>query len=217
MKLFVWDFHGVLEKDNEKAVLEISNITLENYGYRERFTEEEIDCLYGLKWWEYFKYLLLNESHKKHLELQEACFYFQNSLDIIRKYIKPNDNALYVLEEIVRAGHHQILISNTNPEALEMFIDAVGMGKYFKKKKKKNSIAIDMHRKKGKTKNDALKEFIKDKSFDEIIIIGDSLQDMELKGIIGGKAYLYSHKERKFRECKADYYIRDLREILKEL
>jgi len=31
-KLFVWDFHGVLEKDNEQAVIQISNDVLKELG-----------------------------------------------------------------------------------------------------------------------------------------------------------------------------------------
>lgn len=48
MKLFVWDFHGVLEKDNDLAVLDISNKVLEQSGYAERFSEEKIVSTTGL-------------------------------------------------------------------------------------------------------------------------------------------------------------------------
>lgn len=213
-KLFIWDFHGCLEKGNEKAVLEISNRALKHFGHKERFTEKEMDKLYGLKWWEYFEYILSNESHEKHLELQKACFNFQNASDIVAKYISPNNHAHFVLEEIKKAGHYQILISNTNPESLGLFIKSVKMEEYFSEE---NSFAVDLHTKTDKTKNDVLEDFIKEKGFDEIIIIGDSQADMELKDVIGGKTYLYSHKEREFRECESDDKINDLREILKEV
>lgn len=39
MILFVWDFHGVLEKDNEKAVVDISNQVLSEAGFKEKFTQ----------------------------------------------------------------------------------------------------------------------------------------------------------------------------------
>ena len=219
-KLYIWDFHGTLEKNNENAVLEISNKVLEIFGYEKRFAEEYINKLYGRKWWEYFKFILPSEAHEKHLELQEACFNFQNSSDIIKKYISPADYAHYVLEEIVKAGHSQILISNTNPESLNVFIEAVNMGKYFSAK---NSFAADTHRD-NKTKNNVLENFLKENEFNEIIIIGDSPSDMELKDFISAitntktiKTYFYMHKGRKIRECEADYYINDLREILKEI
>ena len=40
MKLFVWDFHGVLEKGNDLAVLDITNKVLEQAGYSERLNED---------------------------------------------------------------------------------------------------------------------------------------------------------------------------------
>lgn len=52
--LVVWDFHGTLERGNEYAVLETSNDVLEQWGYSERFTEEDAIRLYGLKWQAYF-------------------------------------------------------------------------------------------------------------------------------------------------------------------
>ena len=66
MKLFVWDFHGTLEKDNEGAVFKISNKVLENLGYKERLTKEDNFMLYGRKWSDYFAYLLPKEPEKTH-------------------------------------------------------------------------------------------------------------------------------------------------------
>lgn len=54
MKLFVWDFHGVLEQGNEDAVLVISNQILHNFGYTEQFTPAQNRQLYGRKWYEYY-------------------------------------------------------------------------------------------------------------------------------------------------------------------
>ena len=66
MKLFVWDFHGTLEKGNELAVLEISNLILKKHDYKERFLESQCRELYGEKWFEYFEYLLPNEPKTIH-------------------------------------------------------------------------------------------------------------------------------------------------------
>ena len=51
MKLFVWDLHGVLEKGNEIALLEISNIILKKFGYLEKFSIEDCIKLNGLSCW----------------------------------------------------------------------------------------------------------------------------------------------------------------------
>lgn len=88
MKLFIWDFHGVLEKDNEKAVIVISNKILEKNGFTERFSDCDINKLYGLKWYQYFKYLLPNLSTDECLKLQSDCLENQkdNQLIIQLKY-----------------------------------------------------------------------------------------------------------------------------------
>jgi phosphoglycolate phosphatase-like HAD superfamily hydrolase len=51
-------------------------------------------------------------------------------------------------------------------------------------------------------------------SYEEIVIIGDSPEDMSLKAVAGGTTYLFAHSGAEFRECSADYRIRDLRQIL---
>lgn len=128
MKLFVWDFHGVLEKDNDLAVLEVSNAILKQHGHEKRLTQEENQKYYGLKWYEYFEKLLPDETHEHHLLLQKDCFKYSDiHLDIIEKHIKPNDHALSVLQQIVNAGHEQILLSNTRPNDLIWFVKTVGI------------------------------------------------------------------------------------------
>lgn len=212
MKLFVWDFHGVLEKGNEIATIEVSNQVLENLNYKERFSVEDINMLYGLKWFEYFQYLLPNESLEKHMELQERCFANSNNSKIIKKYIKRNDYSSLVLKKI-REKHTQILISNTRMESIDFFTKIVGIEKYFH-----DIFAADAHSKNQKTtKVSILKEFLKDNNFEEIVIIGDSPGDMELVKVGGGKTYLYCHPGRNFKECEAMFKIQDLREVLREI
>ena len=55
--------------------------------------------------------------------------------------------------------------------------------------------------------------------FERVVIIGDSPGDIELSEVMGLEnttTYLYSHPGKNFREGKADFYINDLRELLKE-
>ena len=58
IKLFTLDFHGTLEQGTEHAVREVSNLVLADFGYDERFTPEDVDHCYGMKWCQYFAYLL---------------------------------------------------------------------------------------------------------------------------------------------------------------
>jgi len=216
MKLFVWDFHGVLEKGNDRAVEEISNSVLGANGYSQRFTMKEIELLYGKKWFEYFQRILPHEPHETHIKLQEACFEFSNSKpEIIARYIKSNDHATDVLDAI-NDTHQQILISNTRPDALRMFIASVGLEKYFPSGK---YFAADAHRSApiNKNKLELLIEFLEGKTFDSVVVIGDSVRDMELASVANGISYLYALPGKAFPECLAQYKIRDLREVLREL
>jgi phosphoglycolate phosphatase-like HAD superfamily hydrolase len=215
MKLFVWDFHGVLERGNEDAVIEISNTVLEQFGYVERFTQAENEQLYGRKWYEYYEYLLPGEAHERHLDLQKASFDMSdNRADIMAKHVKPNHHAPEVLSAIA-LSHRQIVISNTKPSSLVLFIAAAGLTDYFDKD---NAFAVDMHRRDYKrTKQDVLREFLDSNPADEVVIIGDSKSDMELSGVAGGVRYLYAHPHRVFKDCDADYRIHDLRDLLREV
>ena len=101
MKLFVWDFHGVLEKNNEKAVFEITNLALKKNGFLRKMTPEENIDLCGKKWFQYFEYLLPQETHDIHVKLQSACIEIQkNDPQMISKHIKTNDYAPEILEAI---------------------------------------------------------------------------------------------------------------------
>lgn len=114
MKLFVWDFHGVLEKGNDDAVLEITNFALEYHGYSRRMTQDEGILLSGLRWYEYFSFLLPQLLKEECHKLQSTCFEIsQNKPEIIAKHIQLNDYADFVLESIHSSEHQQILISNT--------------------------------------------------------------------------------------------------------
>ena len=212
MKLFVWDFHGVLEEGNHKAVTDVTNSVLERFGYTARLTKEDCKKLYGRKWFEYFQYLLPEEGLERHLELQEACFAASpENEEAIKRHIRPNSYADEVLSAIRERGHYLLLISNTND--IGMFLRITGLEGYFHKAFSVHAHDPDNRR----TKSDVLKEFLEGRSFDEIIIIGDSPGDISLADICGGTTYLYAHPGFEFRECSADYRIRDLREILKHL
>lgn len=213
MKLFVWDFHGVLEKDNDLAVLDISNSILALHGYDVRLSEADVRAYYGLKWYEYFEKVLPGLEKEAYLALQAECFDYDNKA-IVAKYIKPTDHALEVLKTIKDNGHDQILLSNTRPYDLDWFIDLVGMKKYFPKAKLFGVNAHQTH----SNKSEALVNYLENNKFDDIVIIGDSESDMALKEVTDGKTYFYSHPHLKLNSAvMADYVITDLRKILKEL
>lgn len=215
MNLFVWDFHGVLEKDNEKAVIEISNYVLTQAGFSERISESDNERLYGLKWFEYFEILLPRLSRKECLDLQTACIkYAEANFDILIKYIKPNDHAYDVLSKIAASDNQQIVISNSRQADLIWFLKCVNLKKYFSPDR---IVGVDAHQK-HTTKTEALKEYLYNNDFPKIIVIGDSENDLNLGRAVGATTYYYRHPHRKHEKTQnADYIINDLRVILKEL
>jgi len=215
MKLFVWDFHGTLEKDNESAVLEISNKVLVKLGYKQRLTEKDNFMLYGRKWSDYFGYLLPNESEETHFFIQQKCIEYEGKHpEIISSFIKPNDHAHEVLSKIKKV-HKQILVSNMSDVGLSRFMSAVNMGKYFQKN---SMFTTNFYRKQIKlTKREVLINYLKGKKFDKVITIGDTKIDVEMGKAVGATTYQYVHPGREFVKINADYKIRDLREVLKEI
>ena len=215
MVLFVWDMHGVLEKGTEDAVLAISNRVLEEAGYTQRFCYNDMRVLYGEKWWEYFEHVLPDIPDAVYRDLQAACFEMSdNEWDVmVSPYIRPNDHAHEVLSYIQRT-HEQILITNSQESAVRKFTQALDLDRYFPDG---HAIATNSHISPGRSKDVALREFLQGKQFENIVIVGDSSEDMQLKDVAGGVTYLYSHPGWPFRECEADHRINDLREVLNAL
>lgn len=219
MKLFVWDFHGVLEKGNENAVIEMTNLALVLHGYTRQMTYKESELLYGKRWHEYFSYLLPEISLEECFKLQSTCFDIQhNNPDIIDRHIQLNDHADSVLEAIHNSEHHQILISNTLSNALDNFIRMLGLEKYFPTTQR---FGIDSHNQKTVTKKTCLAEYLKEKdSFKKVVSIGDSPGDMALVDDdlgLEGVGYLYTHPNREHRPAKCHHKIDDLRTVLQEI
>jgi len=215
-KLFVWDLHGTLEQGNEEAVIELSNMALEQMGYKQRFLLESSRDLYGLKWYEYFERLLPDEPHERHIELQVASFALSDANpEIIARHMRPSAYAHDVLATIAASPHGQILISNTIPTAVPLFLGALGMNHFFDTG---NAFSINAHaREAQRTKEDALAEYLANKQYDKLVVIGDSNTDLRLAKAHGATAYLYAHPGYAFRAEGGDFRINDLREVLNEI
>ena len=212
-KLFVWDFHGVLEKGNEYAVVEVTNQVLEEFEADARLDIELCRKLYGRKWHKFFRLLCPDADEETIIAMVDRGVDISRITDVISKYIKPMDYAKEVLSKIKKAGHDNIIVSNTEPDVLKRYLDAVEI-----KSLVMHDMGADSHKDvSGKnSKIGLLKEFLKSKDYDEIISIGDLDTDIELGKSIGATTYLFSQTG-KFSEIDAHYKISDLREVLKEL
>jgi hypothetical protein len=213
MKLYVWDLHGVLEQGNDRAAVDVSNVVLMEHGYSKRFSYEDGMRLYGLKWYEYFADLLPELSHDEHLALQDASFKLsEEQPEIQYRTTVPTPHAELVLRTIGER-HTQILISNTRPSALRMYLRLLRMEEFFPEG---YAIAVNLHVPQAvASKGGALASFLASRAaFEELVIIGDSPTDMRISEVAGGTRYLYAHPGFDFRDCEADYKIRDLRVVL---
>lgn len=215
MKLFVWDFHGVLEKGNDLAVLDITNQVLAAHRYNIRLDIATNSTYYGLKWYEYFERLLPDLTHEQCLALQAECFVCaEDNLDVIARHMRPTDFAADVLKTVKEAGHDQILLSNTRSRDLIWFVENVGLQEYLPPVKQ---FGVNAHEKLG-TKQNALETYVKNRDFDGLVIIGDSEKDMILKRVCGGTTYFYTHPHLTAHiAVEADYRITDLRQVLNEI
>lgn len=219
MKLFVWDFHGTLEKGNEFAATEISNIVLQQLEFSQKFRKEDATRLYGRKWYEYFEYLLPSESHETHVLLQQTCFELPKAEAIVAKHMQPNDHVQEVLGKIHDSGHAQIVVSNTSLKALPIFLKLAGITEFFDG----TAFAVTAHSREVKrSKVDVVQEYLSElKTTPEIISIGDSVTDMDLAEYFNGKGYWYRHPGQATPEILQTHKnltaINDLREVLVEL
>jgi phosphoglycolate phosphatase-like HAD superfamily hydrolase len=214
--LFVWDLHGTLEQGNEDAVIELSNMALKQLGYQQRFRAEDSRDLYGLRWFEYFERLLPDEPSERHLELQAASFALSDANpEIVARHMQPSAYAHDVLGTIEDSPHAQILISNTVPSAIPLFMKALDMEQFFGPA---NAFPVNTHAKDAqRSKEDALAEYVTGKQFDAVVVIGDSGTDLRLAKAHQAIAYLYAHPGYAFRAAGGDYRINDLREVLQEV
>ncbi len=218
--LFIWDFHGTLEKENVRAVHEIVQKTLLLYDIPRQVTLEECVRLYGLSWVDYFEYFFPQGNERIWNEMRQAAIKIQETEHTVEKYIQPNDHAEAVLAAIQQQGHSNILLSNTAPEHIRFFTKLVRVDGYFEE-----YIGLDTHsepREKAEIqqiKERAIKQYIEGKIFSKIIKIGDRESDIEAGQAVGAITYYYRNifNHDHHLRIRPDYEISDLRDVLREL
>jgi phosphoglycolate phosphatase-like HAD superfamily hydrolase len=210
--LFIWDFHGVLEKDNEYAVEEVVNRVLSEFGISRKATVKECLMLYGKKWAEYYKYFAPDADEETIYKMVEKAMEISLSEKTALKYIKQTEHASDVLKQIAKNRHTNLIMSNSSSKALDYFLKSVNLQDHFDHK-----FGADNHRKDyaKNTKIEFLKDFLKDKNFDKIIVIDDMEEGIEMGLKFNAITYLFSRNGRV--KTKAHKVISDLREVLKEI
>lgn len=210
-RLIVWDLHGTLEQGNEVAVVKLSNEVLAYRGFRERFSESDAIRLYGLKWFEYFKFLLPNEEQHLWVALQDECFHLSElEFEIQRSCMSPTPWSHEVLAHLEK-NSEQVLISNTRPRNLRLFKERLGLDRFFPEGR---YFAVDGHSDHRATKLEVLEEYMEDRSFERIVVVGDSASDMALGAAVGAYRVLFRHPYFRKKQIDADLHISDLRDLM---
>lgn len=220
MKLFVWDFHGTLEKGNVKALHEILNKVAHKFDIRKQISLTTTVRMYGLSWVDYFQYLHPRGQTDEWLAMKQAATEIQEKEKLVQKYIRPMDHAVEVLDAIKKQGHKNIILSNSQPQWLQKFAVMVGIAQFID-----DYIALDAHgESRGATelqqrKSKELVDFCLQKKYSRIIKIGDRESDIEAGKSVGAVTYFFRNQfsEDINKPTTADYEITDLRDVLKEL
>lgn len=204
--LFVWDFHGVLEKDNELAVHDVTNRVLEEFGYEARASRDDILGMYGLPWGEYFRLLVPGIKEEPVREMVRRCRELGRPAAV--RYCRPREYALETLKKISEEGHTNVVVSNTARDDLRFFMDIVGVTPFIDE-------AVGISRMSA-SKTDIIKDYASKKVYRRIVIIGDTEKDVEAGLTNGAMTYLFNLKDKR-GQTKAHRVITDLREVLREL
>jgi len=205
--LFIWDFHGVLEKGNELAVLEVTNTVLGEYGYDVRASHEDIMKMYGLRWQEYFRLLITAVDGPTVEEMVARCVALGQSA--AARHCKPRDHALETLKTIFDEGHSNVIVSNTSQGGLEFFIDLVGVRPFIER-----AHGIGGFTSLGKA--EIINEYYKREGHRKLVVIGDTENDIEA-GLSTGATTYYVDSRGQAGHTKAHHSILDLRDVLREL
>lgn len=204
--LFVWDFHGVLEKENELAVLEVTNQVLGEFGYDARATYKDILRMYGLPWEEYFRLLIPGIEEEPVNELARRCRELGRPAAI--KHCKPREYALETLRKIKEEGHRNIVVSNTAQDDLRFFMDIVGVTPIIDE-----AFGIG---KRTTGKAAIIENYISMTEYGKVVVIGDREKDVEAGLTNGATTYLFKLDDDNV-QTKSHHVITDLREVLREL
>ncbi len=212
MNLFVWDFHGVLEKDNEIALAEQINFILEKYGFERRVSVAETFSLSGKHYRQIFFELCPGITVDQAKEMGDLGV--STGIEFARRSLKPREHAKEVLTEIRAKGDKSIVASNCAPPALEAFVEMVGLQDLFdallpvvSEHVNPETFSILDY------KLQRIREFIGDKKFDRVKCIGDKERDIDLGQKLGAETYLFDPNNL-IKETKADHTISDLRDVL---
>ncbi|MBI5061450.1 MAG: HAD hydrolase-like protein [Candidatus Aenigmarchaeota archaeon] len=210
-KLFAWDYHGTLAKNNELAVHRSLNAAFHELGIPKRANLMEVVELYGKTWGEYVQHYLPDETPEMIDKVIASVRMYGGRFAPM--YVKPMDHAHDVLSAIKERGDKNMLITNTTPKGMEMFIRLIGIDKYIDHAAgislddETNGINTAEH------KAQRLRKYAGSR-FEKIIMIGDRESDVEAGKIAGAVPYLFMPRCEDCIREDGVHVINDLRKVL---
>ena len=217
-KIFAWDFHGTLERGVEVGFWQILKILAKEHKIAEDFKLEDVRKLYGTSVAEYLRHFFPKSSDQVIARMMKLTAQVQNQ-DHLKSYVKVAPGAREILSKIKRAGHKNIVLSNSHPNHIHPLIKIVGLVDLIEE-----VYAIDRHytNKKidpVKEKAKILKKIVKLNKLKkgELIAIGDRATDVNAGLAAGAVTYQYIRPGFPVDETKAHFKISDLREVLAQI
>lgn len=218
VKVFAWDFHGTLEQGVEVGFWYILKEIAKKRGIRENFKLSEVRKLYGITVANYLRHFFPNSSEGEIREMMAEVARIQNQTHL-KKYVKAAPGAIEILTKIRRAGHKNIILSNSHPDHINPLIKIVGMTGLIEE-----VYAIDRHYTHKKLdpvveKTKVLRKLIKrlKLAHGQLIAIGDRASDVNAGLAAGAVTYQYLRRGFPIDKTDAQYKIYDFAEILREI
>lgn len=207
-KLFVWDFHGVLEKNTEYAIREICEEVLDDFDYNKSVSLDEVKELYGRPWNEYYRELAPEAGKEEINDMIERSH--EIGKEIVLKYIEPREHAHEVLKKVKGAGNSNIVLTNSTEPAANFFLKELNL-----KDLVEDWFALDSGKCESiKSKHRVLKDYLRNSDYQDVIVVGDNEEDIRAGIRCGAKTYLFTEEE---GVTEAHEVISDLREVLDEI
>ena len=217
-KVFAWDFHGTLERGVEVGFWQILKILAKEHKISEDFQLKEVRKLYGTSIAAYLRHFFPTSSEGVIKVMMKRIAEAQNQ-DHLKSYIKAVPGAKEILSKIKKAGHKNIVISNSHPNHINPLIKILGMADLIEE-----VYAIDRHyvNKKIdpiKEKTKILKKLIKLNKLKngELIAIGDRSTDVNAGLAAGAITYQYIRQGFPIDKTAAHFKINNLRKVLEQI
>lgn len=218
MKVFAWDFHGTLEQGVEVGFWHILKQIALRRKIAENFTLSEVRKLYGTSIGSYLKHFFPEANDNEIKQMMAEVVEIQTH-GHLKKYVTAAPGSIEILTKVRKAGHKNIVLSNSHPEHINPLIKIVRLEHLIEE-----VYAIDRHYTHKKIdpvreKTKVLKKLIKINKLKngDLITIGDRATDIEAGIAAGATTYQFLRKGFPVDKTGADYKIYDFAEISREI